>query len=268
MTAKGGNAHPGRMTPFDLRATDLRVLNSLTKYPSIPTYHELDPRNGGLLESPAAFPGAVIATEKVDGTNSRLVLLPDGSYVIGSREELLFARGDLIGNPALGIVEQLRPVADRLAEGHDGGLRVFFLELYGGKVGGAAKQYTSDPSVFGWRLFDVVELDDWAAALTWPAAQISAWRESGGQPFASEEALAALAGRAGLALTPRLFTAEALPESVAGMHALLVERLPRTLVSLDGRDGRAEGIVFRTADRKVIAKARFQDYERTLKRRR
>jgi hypothetical protein len=254
------------MTRFELRATDLRVLNSLTKYPSIPTYHGLDPRNGGLLESATAFPGTVIATEKVDGTNSRLVLLPDGNYVIGSREELLFARGDLIGNPALGIVEQLRPVADRLIEGHDGTLRVFFLELYGGKVGGAAKHYTADPSVFGWRLFDVAEFGGhWTAP---PAAQISTWREAGGQPFASEESLADLAERAGVALTPRLFTAEALPESIEGMHALLTERLPRTLVSLDGRDGRAEGIVFRSPDRKVIAKARFQDYERTLKRRR
>ncbi len=35
---------------FDLRETDLAKLNSLTKYPSIPTYHALDPKNGSLLE--------------------------------------------------------------------------------------------------------------------------------------------------------------------------------------------------------------------------
>ncbi|MEU7873821.1 RNA ligase family protein [Dactylosporangium sp. NPDC049140] len=253
------------MTRFDLRAADLRALNSLTKYPSIPTYHELDPRNGGLLESPTAFPGDVIATEKVDGTNSRIVLLPDGSYVIGSREELLHARGDLIANPALGIVEQLRPVADRLAA--PGSLRVYYLELYGGKVGGAAKQYTTDATRFGWRLFDVMLLDDWATALTWPQPAISAWRESGGQPFATEEGLAELAPAAGLSLTPRLFRTDSLPESIAGMQALLTERLPETLVALDGARGRAEGIVFRSPDRKVIAKARFQDYARTLRRR-
>jgi hypothetical protein len=255
------------MTRFDLRAADLRVLNSLTKYPSIPTYHELDPRNGGLLESATAFPGDVIATEKVDGTNSRLVLLPDGNYLIGSREELLYARGDLIGNPALGIVEQLRPVADRLIAGHAKTLHVYFLELYGGKVGGAAKQYTTDPARFGWRLFDVAVLDDWAGPLTWPQAQISAWRESGGQPWAAEETLTDLAAAAGLELTPRLFRTDALPESIADMRALLAERLPETLVGLDGAKGRPEGIVFRTPDRKVIAKARFQDYARTLKRR-
>lgn len=256
------------MTSFDLRAADLRVLNSATKYPSIPTYHELDPRNGGLVESATAFPGEVIATEKVDGTNSRLVLLPDGNYVIGSREELLYARGDLIGNPALGIVEQLRPVADRLIAAHPGSLRVYYLELYGGKVGGAAKQYTTDPSVFGWRLFDVVLLEDWPAVFSWPQARLSAWRESGGQPFASEEQLTELAGAAGLSLTPRLFRTDSLPESIEDMQALLTRALPHTLVSLDEHEGTAEGIVLRTPDRKVIAKARFQDYARTLKRRR
>ncbi|GAA3457255.1 hypothetical protein GCM10018962_90890 [Dactylosporangium matsuzakiense] len=260
------------------------MLNSLTKYPSIPTYHELDPRGqatqaspagtrsagggfGVLLESATAFSGDVIATEKVDGTNSRIVLLPDGSYLIGSREEFLHARGDLIANPALGIVEQLRPVADRLAEGHAGGIHVYFMELYGGKVGGAAKQYTKDSSRFGWRLFDVVLLDDWATALTWPQPQISAWREAGGQPYADEEALQGLAKAAGLELTPRLFRTDALPQSIADMQALLAERLPETLVGLDDTRGRAEGIVFRAPDRKVIAKARFQDYARTLKRR-
>ena len=256
------------MTRFDLRAADLRVLNSLTKYPSIPTFHELDPRNGGLAGSATVFPGEVIATEKVDGTNSRLVMLPGGDYLIGSREELLYARGDLIGNPALGIVEQLRPVADRLATIGSSGIRVYFLELYGGKVGGAAKQYTADSSKFGWRLFDVMVLDDWATATSWPQPQISTWREAGGQPFAEEETILSLAAAAGLEVTPRLFRTDALPDSIDGMHALLKERLPETLVGLDGTHGRAEGIVFRSPDRKVIAKARFQDYERTLKRRR
>ncbi|MCU1617221.1 MAG: hypothetical protein JWO98_4761, partial [Frankiales bacterium] len=59
-----------------LRPVDLAALNSATKYPSIPTYHELDPKNGGLLEIPTAFEGDVVLTEKVDGTNGRIVLLP------------------------------------------------------------------------------------------------------------------------------------------------------------------------------------------------
>jgi hypothetical protein len=252
---------------FDVRAVDLRLLNSLSKYPSIPTYHALDPRDGGLTSPATEFPGEVVATEKVDGTNSRLVLLPDGSYLIGSREELLYAKGDLIGNPALGIVEQLKPVAARLPAGD--GIRVYFLELYGGKVGGAAKQYTSDPGHFGWRLFDVAELTDWREPLSWAPARISAWRESGGQPWVPEDTLVTLAAAAGLELTPRLWhrPGAELPAGIEDMHKLLTATLPNTLVGLDGVAGRAEGLVLRAPDRSVIAKARFQDYERTLRRR-
>ncbi|MDG6104639.1 RNA ligase family protein [Dactylosporangium aurantiacum] len=253
---------------FDVRAVDLRLLNSLTKYPSIATYHTLEPGSGCLAAPATVFPGEVVATEKVDGTNSRLVLLPDGSYLIGSREELLYAKGDLIGNPALGIVEQLKPVAERLPRG--AGIRVYYLELYGGKVGGAAKQYTRDPARFGWRLFDVAELADWQEPLTWSPAKISAWRESGGQPWLPEDALVALAAQAGLELTPRLWhrPGAELPAGIEDMHQLLTATLPATLVGLDGAEGRAEGLVLRAPDRSVIAKARFQDYERTLRRRR
>lgn len=253
---------------FDVRAVDLRLLNSLTKYPSIATYHALDPSSGCLTSPATVFAGEVVATEKVDGTNSRLVLLPDGSYLIGSREELLYAKGDLIGNPALGIVEQLRPVAERLPRGD--GIRVYYLELYGGKVGGAAKQYTRDPARFGWRLFDVAELVGWQEPLTWSPAKISAWREAGGQPWLPEDALVTLAGQAGLELTPRLWHRPGadLPAGIEDMHQLLTATLPATLVGLDGAEGRAEGLVLRAPDRSVIAKARFQDYERTLRRRR
>lgn len=256
---------------FNVRDADLRTLNSLTKYPSIPTYHRLDTRDGTLHDDATAFPGEVIATEKVDGTSSRVILLPDGTYLIGSREELLHAQGDLVANPALGIVEQLRSVADGLCQsvGHDEELiRVFFLELYGGKIGAAAKQYTSDPTRFGWRLFDVAFIDGWAERSAWPAQRISAWRDSAGQPFLTEDELEQIAKASGLELTPRLFRCPGseLPTGLSETHALLRERLLETLVGLD-QTGRPEGMVFRTLTRSVIAKARFQDYERTLRRR-
>ncbi|MCW2140863.1 RNA ligase [Actinoplanes cyaneus] len=258
-----------RMADFDMRTADLKALNSLTKYPSIPTYHELDPRNGGLTETVTPFTGPVIGTEKVDGTNSRIIALPDGNYLLGSREELLYARGDLIGNPSQGIVASLREVADALPDQElpVDTLRVYYLELYGGKIGAHAKQYSTRGAV-GWRLFDVAEIGDLTERLTWPAQQIAAWRDGGGQTFLTEDELRAVTA---FDLTPRLFTIDGreLPADVAGMHAFLGERLPGTLVALDDSgQGRPEGIVLRTPDRSVIAKARFQDYERTLKRRR
>ena len=54
------------MTSFDIRAVNLKALNSLTKYPSIPTYHKLDPRNGSLTDEAVPFTGPVIGTEKID----------------------------------------------------------------------------------------------------------------------------------------------------------------------------------------------------------
>jgi RNA ligase len=259
------------VTHFDIRTVNLKALNSLTKYPSIPTYHELDPRNGGLLDNPVEFAGQVIGTEKVDGTNSRIILLPGVGYLLGSREELLYASGDLIGNPALGIVDNLRGVADNLPslDGFGGGntLLVYYLELFGGKIGGQARQYSTQGTV-GWRLFDVAHIGDLAERLSWPAERISAWRDSGGQAFANEDKLADEAKSTGFELTPRLFTVDYLPGSIEDMHEFLLDRLPGTLVALDdSAKGAAEGIVLRTPDRSVIAKARFQDYERTLKRR-
>lgn len=254
---------------FDVRAIDLRVLNSLTKYPSIPTFHTLDAKNGGLLESSVGFEGPVIGTEKVDGTNARIVSLPDGTYLLGSREELLYAKGDLIGDPAQGIVAALRPLADTLAPVAADEIRVHYLEVYGGKITQAAKQYTGERNV-GFRLFDVAVVDDYATKLSWPAAKVSSWREAGGQSYLPEPDLLDAAARDGLDVTPRLFTLDAgeLPTEIEKMSRFLAERLPRTLSALDGAaGGQAEGIVLRSADRATVAKARFQDYERTLRRR-
>lgn len=246
----------------------LAALNTATKYPSIPTYHALDPKNGGLLEEPTVFDGDVILTEKVDGTSGRIILFPDGDYLIGSREELLFARGDRIHNPALNIVEALEPLADRLKPRDEHRqILVFFLEVYGRKIGGAAKQYTAGASL-GARLFDIAcILPD---VLDWDRAQISSWRDQGGQRFCTETVLQRAADAEGIELTPRLATVPAadVPTDVEGMAGFLAGRLPVTRVALDdGAGGQPEGIVLRAPDRSVIAKARFQDYARTLKRR-
>jgi hypothetical protein len=255
---------------FNVRTVDLAKLNSLTKYPSIPTYHTLDPKNGSLLDEATAFAGAVIGTEKVDGTNSRIISLPDGSYLLGSREELLYARGDLIGNPALGIVDALKITADRLCDGSRAEITVYYVEVFGGKVTGASKQYTGEQRV-SFRLFDAARLSEYDALLAQPAAQIALWRESGGQSFATEAALQEIAAQHGLTLTPRLFTigAAELPRDIPETQAFLRAHLAETRCRLDdAAGGRPEGIVLRAPDRSTIAKARFEDYERTLKRKR
>src|SRR5262245_28126172 len=173
---------------FNVRTVDLAKLNSLTKYPSIQTYHTLDPKNGELKETVTAFEGTVVGTEKVDGTNSRIIILPDGTYLLGSREELLYGKGDLIGNPSLGIVDALKVVADQLCDGERDEITVYYLEVVGGKVTGGSKQYTGEQRV-SFRLFDVAILREYEALLSRPAAQIAQWRDNGGQLYASEDAL-------------------------------------------------------------------------------
>jgi hypothetical protein len=255
---------------FDVRATDLGALNSMTKYPSIPTYHTLDQKNGRLIDGETvAFAGPVLGTEKVDGTNARIISLPDGTFLLGSREELLYAKGDLIPNPAQGIVAALRAVAETLAPVADDVVRVHFLEVYGGKVTAASKQYTGNKAV-GFRLFDVAVVADHRAVMAWDPQRISSWRDAVGQPYLGEEALTATAERDGFELTPRLFELPAaeLPTDLEKTHAFLGKHLPATRSALDAEaGGQPEGIVLRTKDRAVIAKARFQDYERTLRRR-
>lgn len=80
---------------FDIRQVDLGKLNSMTKYPSILTYHALGDK--GVLQDAVQIPfeRRIIGTEKVDGTNTRLVFCPDQSVIVGSREDLLWERRDL-----------------------------------------------------------------------------------------------------------------------------------------------------------------------------
>lgn len=249
------------------RELDLGKLNSATKYPSIPTYHALGER-GALLAEYVDFDGQpLIATEKVDGTNSRIILMPDGCYLIGSREELLHARGDLIQNPALGIVDTLKQTAERIVDVVSTPadvITVVYLETYGGKTTAAAKQYTSQRA-FGFRVFDVSRIA--VEHLDASRESIAAWRENGGQSFLREQELIELVDSLQLELTPRLEIQETLPPTIVETHAWLESMIPATLVALDdAAGGRPEGLVVRTADRRQIAKIRFEDYQRHQRR--
>lgn len=250
---------------MDTRTIDLAALNSATKYPSILTYHVLG-QKGRLTDDRHIEPDDdFIVTEKIDGTNTRILFMPDGAYLIGSREHLLYARGDLIGNPAMGIVDSVKDMAERLngeIDRTDGNIRVLFLETYGGKTTAAAKHYTSDQS-FGHRMFDLVTLTPDKLVLS--GSEIAAWRESGGQGFAGEDALLAFSERHAVELTKRL-AAPALPASHADVLLWLETVIPNTFAALDADAQKgAEGVVVRSPDRRHIARVRFADYRRTLK---
>lgn len=77
-----------------------------------------------------------------------------------------------------------------------------------------------------------------------------------------------LAESLGMSVTPRLLLTESLPDTVSDTYSFLNAVSKDTLVALDDTANKAsEGIVVRTSDRKLIAKIRHEDYERTIKKR-
>lgn len=252
---------------------DLGTLNSLTKYPSIPTYHHMDNRGGLTDETVSLGLRNVIGTEKIDGTNARIILPPDGMFqrdntiIVGSREELLSSVDDLILNPALGIVDTLGPVyglVNGLRSADD--IRVLYLEVFGGKIGKGGKNYSTKQT--GYRLFDVATIP--SGTFGWDRPKIAEWREGNGQSFADEHTLGTISEAFGIPLVPRLFDvpADQIPTSIEDTAEWLTGWLPGTFAALDdSAQDKAEGIVLRMDNRAVIAKARFEDYERTVRRR-
>lgn len=251
---------------FDTRSIDLEKLNSLTKYPSIPTYHGLGER-GALLEHATIDFGedTVYVTEKVDGANARVIALPDGHWIIGSRKELLYGRGDLIANPQMRIVKTLKALD--IEWGRIGCFRdavvVLYGEVYGAGVGSKGKEYAKNAT--GFRVFDIAHIEGVEEKLTWPREKISSWREHGGQEFFAVDTLKAAVERIGLDAVPFLLaTNTSLPRTFLGANNWLGSLVSYTRCDPSVWRGRAEGAVVRTHDRKTIAKLRFEDYRRAL----
>ncbi len=266
---------------------DFDKLNRATYYGSIDTHHRLGQR-GMLTDQLGPFAEVnseeiVHYFEKIDGANSKVVFFNGTDYVIGSREKLLYAKGDRLTQQVMpeltSIVETLKPIAENMisqwktesresAEFGSHAVMTLYFETYGGKVGKAAQQYTGADHL-GARLFDysLVERE----VLDWTREQIAAWRDHGpGATFGDIEDLSSVARDYGLSLVPKLGTSRVgeLPTDLGGMLDFLQRNLPETLAPLDeDGKGESEGLVLRTNDRSVISKARFQDYRRTLRQR-
>ncbi len=250
----------------NLSDLDFRKLNSMTKYPSILTYHEIGAK-GVLKEAHTegvTFAGhKIYNTEKIDGTNARIILF-NGDYMLGTREEIIYAAGDRIRNPMYGIVETLHDIAEDMAKKvGDTELIVVYGEVYGGDLP-ASKKYTANKST-GFRVFDSFKLsvDMVADIMARPLDKIASWREHGGQPYLSESELIELCDFFDLLRVPFLEVRDGytFPTSLADTYDFL-QFYAETQAWLDVK-GKAEGIVVRTEDRKIIRKIRFEDYERT-----
>jgi len=260
------------MQPLNAASEELARLNSMTKYPSILTYHSIGER--GRLDKHIQVPfdddDDVIITEKIDGTNARLIRTPDDDYFIGSREELLHAKGDRIWIPTGGIVEALNIVSHVASQIAVTNLHIVFGEVFGGKTTAGAKNYTGQRKV-GFRVFDIAVIE-WVLAdemvSGWPREKIASWRDNGGQIYLDEKQLSVEVDQLYTELTPRLTTVKGknLPKDHKDVLEWLHQVSPKTQVRLDdGAKAKSEGVVIRTPCRGKIAKIRYEDYERTLR---
>lgn len=269
---------------YDLNDREfLGKLNSATKYPSIPTYHVMDKKSGLLQEGDVVdFTGNTVqVTEKIDGTNGRIIVFPAGpfqqNWVIGSREDLLTCSDDTMINPSLGIVDTLTETADKISQytfdRGVGNVRVYFFEVYGGTVGPKSREYAADRSLFGHRVFDVIEFSPklFNETMDHDRTSIASWRDCGNQPFLGWDDFTGVVEDVDLNPVPPLegdCAGAYLPRTFQEALEYLNRWLPNgSEVTLDsGALGRPEGVVLKSHDRKQTAKMRFSDYESTIRR--
>lgn len=243
-------------------------INTFTKYPSILTLHALGEKGRLTNELTTPVHGEILyATEKVDGTNTRIICYGD-EYLIGSREFILHHSEDLYFDQAQGIVEGVRAIGVPIPKTEK--FTVIYGEFYGGRVSSNSKWYGQDK--VGFRVFDIAvyEDEDIHKVLSMPQASISGWREREtedgmlyGQKFLSRSDIQTQFP--GFEYVPSV-------EFDLGdySHQVVLDNLkkflPETNVALsDNAIKKAEGIVLRNEDRTRIVKVRFEDYERTLR---
>lgn len=259
----------------------LRCLNSFTKYPSIQTYHEI---NSGILNENLTDgmcfdkDEKIYITEKIDGTNSRIIVF-NGDYIIGSREELLYHKGDMFGNPSQSIVDTVKPIAEDICRkiARNDKMYVFYGETYGSNINGF-KHYTSHKTA-GFRFFDITITDmteeDAERIFNMSLDSISSWREHGGQHFVSVDVFHKILDDLGFPKDARVpYIREDIggniPVSLDEVYSWLKEFESTNAVLDDdferiGGRGRAEGVVVRNGDRSKIRKIRFEDYAKTFR---
>lgn len=257
---------------FDIHTVDLEKFNTLFKYPSILTYHKMGEK--GRLQEELAVPlmdyiqanGPLHVTEKIDGTNVRIIFCPDGSLLLGSRENLLWNRGELFYDTAMDIVRVMKPWVSELTMSDDSAFVALYGEFYGGKVGKAAPNYGTESNDF--RVFDsfAIGTSRVERILEEPIEKIAEWRDSGGQPFDHITNMQSRAKLFGFKSVPYLEVVSELPTDIRETNKWLLEKFVHShaKISLSARD-MSEGVVIRTANRAAIAKLRFEDYGRTLR---
>lgn len=252
----------------------LEKINSITKYPSILTYHQLGSKGGlkdELIENGFPADTKLYITEKVDGTNGRFVYL-NNDYFMGQREMFVYAKNDRITTSDI-VLPIMRELEDFEIVSKDM-FTVIYGEVYGYKVQDGSKVYCTEGNTDRkFRLFDIwqmpiEELDKYLSKAD--MQQIVYDREHNWQPWLNVIDFEHLANAFNLEITPRRGTinSDDLPVSAIETKEWLEFNFKDSLSIIgDGmgtnqKFGKAEGVVIRTADRGVIRKLRFEDYHK------
>ena len=259
----------------------LAKLNTLTKYPSILTYHALGKRGGMTSElcNGESFKDDddLYITEKVDGTNTRLIMLAD-SFLIGSRENIVYAKDDKIINSEIvkPTLEALREYeASNAFNPNDKKMVVIYGETYGHKIA-TGKQYTTpEDKSRNFRVFDVMSIDyEFVQDLMSDETidSIANWRDHMQQPFLDRNIVKREFDAQGIDTVPdrMVIKGKDMPKDVEETYAWL-QQFSHSLSTIsptpedlehNKKFGQAEGVVIRNADRSMIRKLRFEDYEK------
>ena len=264
-------------------------INSITEYPSIMTYHKLGDK-GSLLnelysENRFNKNEELEVTEKVDGTNMRLILT-NSDYFVGTRANIVYAKDDrIINEPSVEVV--LRDckylidnfMGDRLL---DDKVYVIYGEVYGYNICDGNKVYCSvaDAAHRKFRVFDVrtypcLKLEE---ILEKDIQEVSRFKSTNNDYWYDYDMLDAFCEQFQLERTPvRMRINESnLPTDFDKTYKWMLDNFNDSLVVIgapvEGKEynlrfGKAEGVVIRNKDRSVISKLRFEDYERTIRRR-
>lgn len=247
-------------------------LNTMTKYPSILTLHQIN-QKGILIDGITTdiTDEQMYATEKIDGTNVRIICA-ENEYIVGSRETLLHFKGDTFWGSDLGIVDamyklEMPYLLTKLPPMYQ--MFVIYGELYGGNVSSASKNYGKDK--LGFRVFDISFYDDFSVLERFTQEQISGWREresetgiTYGQKFFTRKTCEQFFPQ--FQYVPQIpFDLQA-NYSHENVLTKLNEYLPKTTVSLSENEFmRPEGVVIRNETRSKILKLRFEDYHKYFK---
>lgn len=263
-------------------------LNSITEYPSILTYHKLGDK-GALLnelydENRFGKDDMLEVTEKVDGTNMRLIIT-NSDYFIGTRSNIVYAKDDrIINDPSVEVVlkscEYLinNFIGDKLL---DDNVYVIYGEVYGYNVCNGSKVYCSISDsnhrkfrVFDIRAFPCLRLE---SLLDKSIQEISWFKSNSKEYWYDYDELDAFCAQYQLERTPELMriSERDLPTDFDEVYKWMTQfKESKSVIGtpVEGKEynakfGMSEGIVIRNTDRSVISKLRFEDYERTIRKR-